>query len=59
MPEEQKNKDGKKKRKEVSISAKPPIVFASNPDVAALAGIWKNKEISLRDLREKAWGKPM
>ena len=33
-----------------------PIVFAKKPDVTALAGIWKGKDISLNDLRIKAWG---
>ena len=33
-----------------------PIVFAKNPDVTALAGIWKGKDISLDDLRQNAWG---
>lgn len=33
-----------------------PIDFASSPDFTALAGIWKDKEITLEDLREKAWG---
>jgi len=33
-----------------------PISFAKKPDVAALAGIWKDKDISLKDLRKKAWG---
>ena len=32
-----------------------PISFAKNPDISALAGIWKNKEITLSDLRKKAW----
>ena len=33
-----------------------PITFAADPDVTALAGIWKNKNISLDDLRKNAWG---
>ena len=33
-----------------------PIIFAQKPNVTALAGIWKDKDISLGDLREKAWG---
>ena len=33
-----------------------PITFAENPDVTALAGIWKGKNISLNELRKKAWG---
>ena len=37
-------------------AASLPIVFAKNPDVMALAGIWKGKNISLEVLRKKAWG---
>jgi len=41
-----------KNKKEAFI----PIEFAEHPDVKALAGIWKDKDISLNDLRKKAWG---
>ena len=34
-----------------------PITFAEDPDVTALAGIWKGKDISLNDLRKNACGK--
>jgi hypothetical protein len=34
-----------------------PISYASEkPDIKALAGIWKNKNITLEQLRKKAWG---
>ncbi len=33
-----------------------PIDFAEKPDVTALSGIWKDREISLEELRQKAWG---
>lgn len=33
-----------------------PITFADNPDISALAGIWKGKNISLEELRKNAWG---
>ena len=33
-----------------------PIDFATDPDVTALAGIWKDREITLEQLRKKAWG---
>jgi hypothetical protein len=33
-----------------------PITYAENPDIMALAGIWKGKNISLEKLRKKAWG---
>lgn len=33
-----------------------PITFAEHPDVTALAGIWKGREINPDELREKAWG---
>lgn len=32
-----------------------PITFAKHPDVTALAGIWKDREISLEELRKDAW----
>lgn len=32
-----------------------PITHAKHPDVTALAGIWKDREISLDDLRKDAW----
>jgi len=35
---------------------KPPITFAKNPDVTALAGIWEGRDISLEQLRKDAWG---
>ncbi len=34
---------------------KLPITFAKQPDVTALAGIWKDRELSLEDLRKEAW----
>ena len=34
-----------------------PITPATEkPDIKALAGIWKNKDIDLETLRKKAWG---
>jgi hypothetical protein len=33
-----------------------PIDFATDPDVTVLAGIWKDREITLEQLRKKAWG---
>ena len=47
-----------KSKKEPAVVKKDalPIVFAEHPDVTALAGIWKDKDISLAELREKAWG---
>jgi hypothetical protein len=32
------------------------IEFAEDPDVTALAGIWKDKDITLEDIRKRAWG---
>jgi len=40
----------KSKRKSI------PITYSKNPDIMALSGIWKNKNITLDELREKAWG---
>lgn len=34
-----------------------PVTWAQTPDVMALAGIWKNQQISQEELRSKAWGK--
>jgi len=47
-----------KSKKTVNNSSKAalPVTFAGNPDVTALAGIWKGRDISLNELREKAWG---
>jgi hypothetical protein len=33
-----------------------PITFAKNPDVTALAGIWERRDITIEELRKKAWG---
>lgn len=33
-----------------------PITFAENPDFKALAGVWVDKEIDLKELRKQAWG---
>ena len=45
----------KKKIKE-DLNSSLPIVFADKPNVTALAGIWKDRDISLEDLRKNAWG---
>jgi hypothetical protein len=50
-----KSKSAKRLSKEVKEQMLP-ITFAENPDVTALAGIWENKNISLDDLRNNAWG---
>ena len=33
-----------------------PVTFSKDPDVTALAGIWQGKDITLNELRKKAWG---
>jgi hypothetical protein len=33
-----------------------PITYAEEPDVLALAGIWEGKNITLEEIRQKAWG---
>lgn len=33
-----------------------PITFSKTPNVTALAGIWKDRDIALEELRKKAWG---
>jgi hypothetical protein len=37
-------------------AASIPISYARNPDFKALAGIWKDKNITLDELRQKGWG---
>jgi hypothetical protein len=44
------------KQAKQNIDPALPIVFAKKPDVTALAGIWKGRDISLADLRKNAWG---
>lgn len=34
----------------------PPIEWAEEPDVMALAGVWKDNPITLEELRKLAWG---
>ena len=34
----------------------PPIQWAEEPDVMALAGIWKDNPMTLEELRKLAWG---
>ncbi len=45
-----------KKKAKSDIDPSLPIVFAEKPDVTALAGIWKGRDISLEELRKNAWG---
>ena len=33
-----------------------PIRFADKPDANALSGIWKDKPVTIEELRKKAWG---
>jgi hypothetical protein len=33
-----------------------PIRFSKNPNANALSGIWKRKPLTIKELREKAWG---
>ena len=44
------------KQKEKPAPPEPPIVWATEPDVMALAGIWEGKEIDPEQLRKDAWG---
>jgi len=46
----------KPESKKAAKTSSLPITFAKTPDVTALAGIWKGKDISLNELRKKAWG---
>ena len=36
-----------------------PISFAKEPDFMSLAGIWKDKNITIEELRKTAWGDRM
>jgi hypothetical protein len=44
------------KQKEKPALPEPPIVWAIEPDVMALAGVWEDKEIDPEQLRKDAWG---
>jgi hypothetical protein len=33
-----------------------PVRFADKPDANALSGIWKDKPVTITELRKKAWG---
>jgi len=33
-----------------------PIRFSDKPDANALSGIWKDKPVTIEELRKKAWG---
>lgn len=46
----------KEKARSVEISNTLPISYAENPDFMALAGIWKDKNITPEELRAEAWG---
>ena len=41
---------------DANIKNELPISFAEKPDFMALAGIWKDKNITLAQLRKEAWG---
>ncbi|MCU0347976.1 MAG: hypothetical protein MUC59_13630 [Saprospiraceae bacterium] len=53
-------KNGKGKSKAVKAGEQDltelPIVWAEEPDVMALAGIWEGQEIDPEQLRKDAWG---
>ena len=51
-----KKKEIAKKSSSVKKEDELPIDFAKNPDTSALSGVWKHKDISLNELRQKAWG---
>ena len=43
-------------KKDVSVEIKLPITFAEKPDFMSLAGIWKNQNKTLDQVRNSAWG---
>ena len=49
-------KKPKSKKAVQTVNQDLPIDFSKHPDVTALAGIWKEKNITLEDLRKNAWG---
>ncbi|MBI5915591.1 MAG: hypothetical protein HY842_09460 [Bacteroidetes bacterium] len=34
----------------------PPITWAKEPDVLAMAGIWEGKKLDAEEIRKMAWG---
>lgn len=47
------------KKREIQVDDEDedlPITYAEEPDVLALAGIWKGRNITQEELRQKAWG---
>jgi hypothetical protein len=47
------------KKREVPVDDEDedlPIDYAEEPDFMALAGIWKGRNITQEELRQKAWG---
>jgi len=55
-PAETKNSEQTGKSGHHKKRASIPIVLSKNPDFMALAGIWKDNDITLEELRKKAWG---
>ena len=45
--------------KSKNTNAHLPITLAEEPDFMAAAGIWKDKNVSIDQLRHEAWGDRM
>ena len=45
--------------KSKNTEAHLPITLAEEPDFMAAAGIWKDKDVSIEQLRQAAWGDRM
>ena len=45
--------------KSKNTEAHLPITLAEEPDFMAAAGIWKDKNVSIDQLRDEAWGDRM
>ena len=45
--------------KSKNTEAHLPITLAEKPDFMAAAGIWKDKDVSIEQLRQAAWGDRM
>ena len=48
--------NGKAAEPEKPAPPEAPVQWAEEPDVMALAGIWKDNPITLEEIRKLAWG---
>lgn len=43
-------------KKKKPAPPEPPITWAKEPDVLAMAGIWEGKKLDAEEIRKMAWG---